>query len=218
MTGTEHPNLIDDVYRRAGFGGGARRGRRPALVVVDLQQGFTNPRFATGADMTPAVNAANLLLGAFHDMAAPVVLTQISYTPAELASGALPWLDKATGMRSLESGAAATELDPRIRTIPSDLVITKKGASAFFGTGLAHVLTAWQVDTAIVIGATTSGCVRATVVDSVSSGFPTLVVREGVADRAVGPHEAAMFDMQEKYGDVIGLAEALDYLSSLTTT
>lgn len=218
MTNTERPQQVAEVYLRAGFGGATRRGPRPALIVVDLQEGFTNPRFGTGADMTSAVEAANVLLDAFHRVAAPVVLTQIAYSPAELSSGALPWLDKATGMRTLAFGADPTSLDSRLHVTASDLVIVKKSASAFFGTGLAHLLAGWRVDTAVVIGATTSGCVRATVVDSVSSGFPTLVVREAVADRAVGPHDGALFDMQEKYADVIGLTEALDYLSSLTTT
>ena len=94
-------------------------------------------------------------------------------------------------------------------------MIVKKGASAFFGTNLAAILAAHEVDTVIVCGATTSGCVRASVVDSMQYGFQTLVVRDCVGDRAAGPHEANLFDMQAKYADVIGSEEALQYLAGL---
>jgi nicotinamidase-related amidase len=90
--------------------------------------------------------------------------------------------------------------------------VVKKGPSAFFGTNLASMLTAHGVDTVILCGATTSGCVRASVVDAVQSGFPTLVPRECVGDRAQGPHEANLFDIDQKYGDVISLEETLGYL------
>lgn len=215
MTTTE--GTITEVYERAGFGGSARRGDRPALIVVDLQRGFTDAAFATGADMTSAVESANSLLDSFHRVGAPIVLTRIAYTPAEIGSGMFPWLDKATGMRTLVFGEPQTELDSRLALQASDVVITKKVASAFCGTGLAAMLAAARIDTAVVIGATTSGCVRASVVDAVSNGFPTLVPREAVADRASKPHDAALFDIQEKYGDVISLAEALGYVDSLAT-
>ncbi|MDA2987390.1 MAG: isochorismatase family protein [Actinomycetota bacterium] len=209
---------VTGIYSRAGFGGSARRGTQPALIVVDLQRGFTEPAFSTGADMSGAVEATNLLLDAFHRLKAPVILTQIAFAPAEISSSMFPWLDKATGMRTLLEGAEPTALDHRLRTVPTDVIVAKKAASAFFGTGLAHMLAGRQVDTAVIVGATTSGCVRASVVDSVSSGYPTLVVREAVADRAIPPHDAALFDIREKYGDVIDLAETLDYLNTLNAT
>jgi maleamate amidohydrolase len=217
LTGTE-PQAVTEVYRRAGFGGSARRGGHPALIVVDLQRGFTQAEFATGADMTDAVDAANLLLDAFHRIQAPVVFTLIAYSPAELASSVYPWLEKATGIATLVAGEDQTALDPRLHMEPSDIVLPKKAASAFFGTGLANMLAARRVDTAVIVGATTSGCLRASVVDSVSSGFPTLVPLEAVADRAVNPHDAALFDIQEKYGDVISVEETLAYLDSIPPT
>lgn len=214
MTATDDEPGITETYQRAGFGGSARRGARPALIVVDLQRGFTDATFGTGADMTSAVQAANVLLDAFHEIDAPVVLTQIAFTPAEISSCMFPWLDKATGMRTLLFGEPQTALDPRLALQPSDVIITKKAASAFCGTGLAQMLAGAGVNTTVVIGATTSGCVRASVVDAVSNGFPTLVAREAVADRASKPHDAALFDMQEKYGDVISLEETLAYVNS----
>ena len=218
MTGIDPETGVNEVYRRAGFGGNAHRGSRPALIVVDLQRGFTEAGFATGADMTDAVAASNLLLDAFHRLNAPVVFTRIAYSRAEAMSSMFPWLDKATGMATLIEGEAQTSLDPRLHLDASDVVVTKKAASAFFGTGLAPMLTSCRVDTALIVGATTSGCLRASVVDSVSSGFPTLVPREGVADRAVNPHNGALFDIQEKYGDVVSMTDALEYLHSIVST
>lgn len=215
MTDIEPESVVNEVYRRAGFGGLARRGSRPVLIVVDLQRGFTEAEFDTGADMTNAVIATNDLLDAFHRVGAPVVLTKIEYSRAEIGSSMFPWLEKATGMATLLAGEAQTSLDPRLHVGTSDIVILKKAPSAFVGTGLAHMLAARRVDTAVIVGATTSGCLRASVVDSVSSGFPTLVPQEAVADRALSPHNGSLFDIQEKYGDVISLAEAVDYVSSI---
>jgi maleamate amidohydrolase len=110
-------------------------------------------------------------------------------------------------------GTPAVDLDPRLGIEPSDVVVTKKGPSAFFGTNLAALLAAEAVDTVVVCGATTSGCVRASVVDSVQFGFQTLVVGDCVGDRAEGPHNANLFDMAAKYADVVEQAEALAYVT-----
>ncbi|MCZ2837325.1 isochorismatase family protein [Modestobacter sp. VKM Ac-2985] len=205
------------VYARAGFGAAVRRGHRPAVVVVDLTRGFTEPGFDTGADLSYVVADTGALVEAAHAVGAPVVFTAIAYSDAEVDSGAIVWLQKATGMASLREGGDAAALDPRLPRGPRDPLLVKKGASAFAGTHLAAMLSAWQVDTVIVCGATTSGCVRASVVDAVQSGFPVLVPRECVGDRAQAPHDAALFDLQAKYADVVQLTEVLDYLASVET-
>jgi nicotinamidase-related amidase len=107
------------------------------------------------------------------------------------------------------------EIDPRLPREPQDPVVVKRGASAFFGTHLAATLTSLGADTVVVCGATTSGCVRASVVDAVQSGFPVLVPRECCGDRAEGPHEANLFDIDAKYGDVLALDDVVAYLDSL---
>ncbi|GAA2065782.1 N-carbamoylsarcosine amidohydrolase [Streptomyces albiaxialis] len=211
-TGT---GTVEETYERAGFGAPVRRGSRPALVVVDLTRGFTEPSFATGADLTGVVDATSELVEAARPAGVPVLWTVISYTPAEAEGRSITWLDKAQGMRALVEGGEAVALDPRLPRAPGDPVVVKKGASAFFGTSLAASLTALGADTVLVCGATTSGCVRATAVDAVQSGFPVLVPREAVGDRAAGPHDAALFDIQAKYGDVIEQDDALGYLRSL---
>ena len=115
-------------------------------------------------------------------------------------------------LAELELGGHWLELDPRLGARDDEAVLLKKGASGFFGTNLASILVAQKVDTIVLCGATTSGCVRATAVDALQYGFPTLVPRECVADRAQAPHEANLFDIQAKYGDVVPVDEAIAYL------
>lgn len=210
-----YDGTTDRTYERAGFGAPVRRGSRPALVVVDLARGFTEPAFPTGADLTGVVAAASALAEAARTAGAPVVWTTIAYSEAEAKGHTVPWLEKAQGMRALVEGSPAVDLDPRLPRRAEDLLVVKKGASAFFGTGLAAALTGLGADTVLVCGATTSGCVRATAVDAVQSGFPVLVPREAAGDRAQGPHDAALFDIHAKYGDVVGQEDALDYLRHL---
>jgi nicotinamidase-related amidase len=207
----------DRTYQQAGFGAPVRRGRRPAIVVVDLSRGFTEPEFPAGADLTDVVTATGRLIEAGRRAGAPVVFTTIAYTPAEAEGSAVTWLQKATGMRTLREGSPAVAIDPRLPMHPEDVLLVKKGASAFFGTTLAATLTGLGCDTVLVCGATTSGCVRATAVDAVQSGFPVLVPRDCVGDRAPGPHEASLFDIQAKYGDVVDLDDAVGYLAALAS-
>ncbi|MCW0216453.1 MAG: isochorismatase family protein [Pseudonocardia sp.] len=203
----------DHTYARAGLGASFRRGARPAIVVVDLSNGFTDPEHPLGADLTDVVSATAALVEAGRPAGVPVVYTTVAYTPADL--GSVVWLQKAPGLAALPAGSPAIEIDARLPRTDADHVVTKKGASAFFGTGLAALLAGLRVDTVLVCGATTSGCVRATVVDALQSGFPVLVPRECVGDRAGGPHEASLFDIQAKYGDVVDLTEAIEYLKGL---
>lgn len=213
--GAQYGQETARTYARAGFGAPVRRGVRPAIVVVDLTRGFTEDGFDSGADLTDVVGATGALIEAGRPSGVPVVFTAIAYTPAEATGDALTWLHKAQGMRALLEGSAEVEVDPRLPRTTADHLIVKKGASAFFGTSLAALLTGLGCDTVLVCGATTSGCVRATAVDAVQSGFSVLVPRECVGDRAPGPHEANLFDIQAKYGDVIDLKDALAYLGGL---
>ncbi len=198
------------VYDRAGFGRALRRGTRPVVVVVDFTNGFTDSSYPTGADMSDAVEATAQLLTAARARDMPVVFTTIAYDSGQAAT--LTWLKKATGMAALRHGSRLVEVDARVAPRADEHLVVKTGASAFFGTALSSYLASVRADTVIVTGATTSGCVRATVVDAVQHGYPTLVPRDCVADRASGPHEASLFDMNEKYGDVVDLDDVLTYL------
>jgi maleamate amidohydrolase len=205
----------DAIYTRAGFGGRAPRGRRPAILVVDLTRGFTNPEWPTGSDLTDVVLATDRLVAAAHAGQVPIVFTTIAYSQADI-DGGCAWLRKAPGLAILHEGSESTELDARLSRRPGDAVVVKQGASAFFGTTVAAMLTARGIDSVIVCGATTSGCVRASCVDAVQYGFSVLVPRECVGDRAPGPHEANLFDIDAKYGDVISVQEAIELVNAVS--
>ncbi|MFF4259855.1 isochorismatase family protein [Streptomyces sp. NPDC001663] len=206
----------DRTYKEAGFGAPVRRGSRPAIVVVDLTRGFTEDAYPSGSDLTETVAATTCLIEAGRPPDVPVIFTAIAYTEAEASGDSVTWLRKAPGLRALVEGSDAVAIDPRLpMRAGHDLLVVKKGASAFFGTSLAAALTGLGCDTVVVCGATTSGCVRATAVDAVQSGFSVLVPRACVGDRAEGPAGAALFDIQAKYGDVISLDDAVRYVSSV---
>lgn len=216
--GKDYGHETEETYARAGFGAPVRRGARPALVIVDLTRGFTEPAFAAGTDLSEVVRHTADLIREAKAAGVPVIFTVIAYTAAEADGHAIAWLDKASGMRAMREGSEAVKIDPRLPTGPEDIVIVKKGASAFFGTNLASVLSSLGADTAIICGATTSGCVRATAVDAVQSGFSVLVPHECCGDRAQGPHQANLFDIQAKYGDVITTSETITYMRSLASS
>lgn len=216
MSGGLYGVGTDRTYKQAGFGAPVRRGSRPAIVVVDLTRGFTEPSYPSGADLSEVVTATTCLIEAGRPADVPVIFTAIAYTEAEATGDAVTWLRKAPGLRELVEGSDAVAIDPRLPMRSGhDVLVVKKGASAFFGTSLAATLTALGRDTVVVCGATTSGCVRATAVDAVQSGFSVLVPRACVGDRAEGPAGAALFDIQAKYGDVISLDDAVRYVSAV---
>lgn len=198
------------VYERARLGQSVTPGSRPAVLVVDFSRGFTDPESTMGSDLTEEVGATNRLLAAARERGIPVIFTTIGFE-ANLKDGAL-WLQKAPGLAELQVGGKWVEIDPRLERREDEVVILKKGASAFFGTNLPSVLVSENVDTLVLCGATTSGCIRATAVDLLQYGYPTLVPRECVGDRARAPHEANLVDIQAKYADVVSVEDALSYL------
>lgn len=204
--------LTEDIYRNAGFGQAVRRGERPAVIVVDFTYGFTDATYPLGAEMSTEIEATRTLLDSARARSVPIVFTAIMYEDTHVHT--LPWLRKAPGMAALRAGTRLVEIDSRLGPRECEPVIFKLGASAFFGTPLHTLLVGWRTDTLIVTGATTSGCVRATVVDAVQSGYDVLVPADCVADRAKGPHAANLFDIGQKYGDVIPVGEAICYVSS----
>ena len=203
----------EQVYEAAGFGRAVERGTRPAVVVVDFTYGFTDTRYPTAADMSAQMAATRKLTDLAREKGFPVIYTVIAYHPGELDK--LAWLKKARGMAALVEGSRLVEVDAATGIQPGDAVVVKKGASAFFGSTLGALLTGAGVDTVVVTGATTSGCVRATVVDAVQSGFAVLVPADCCADRAQAPHDANLYDMQQKYADVTDSADILDWMKSL---
>ena len=189
-----------ELYARSGIGTRVGYGRNPALVVVDLQNGFTDPASPCGSDIPEVVAATGRLLETARAEALPVAFTAVAFHPS-LRDGAT-WLRKMPGLEVLVEGSRYADIDERVRPRADEPVWQKRAPSGFFGTPLLQFLVAHEVDTLIVAGCVTSGCVRATVVDAVSYGFRTVVALEAVGDRSERVHEAAIFDMDTKYADV----------------
>jgi maleamate amidohydrolase len=201
------------VYTAARLGQAVTMGDRPAVLVVDFSCGFTDPACALGSDLSAEVEATRRLLDAARAKGLPVIFTTIGYEPS-LTDGGL-WLQKVPALGDLQVGGEWVEIDPRLERREEETVVLKKGASAFFGTNLAAILVSQGIDSVVLCGATTSGCIRATAIDLLQHGFPALVPRECVGDRAQAPHEANLFDIQAKYADVVSLNEALAYIESV---
>ncbi len=201
------------VYERARLGQSITMGSRPAVLVVDFSCGFTDPECTLGADMTEPVEATKRLLDAARAKGLPIVFTTIGYL-ASLKDGGL-WLQKVPSLGDLQVGGRWVEIDPRLEPREDETIVLKKGASGFFGTNLASILISQGVDSVILCGATTSGCIRATAIDLLQYGYPTIVPRECVGDRAQAPHEANLFDINAKYADVVSVDEALHYVESV---
>ncbi len=201
-------------YERKGFAGRSGYGRSPVLLIVDFINGFTDPATPLGGDFAWQINATRQLQDSFRRASLPIFYTTIAYN-RDLRDGGL-FVKKVPSLAILQKGSPLVEVDQRIRPLPGERVVEKKYASAFFGTDLDSDLRALGVDTVVMVGCTTSGCIRASAIDSLQYGFHTIVVREAVGDRAAGPHEANLFDIDAKYADVLPLAEVLEYLRSFT--
>lgn len=192
--------------RRFGFG------RRAALVNIDLQCAYTQPgTHATAYETDPRqIEYVNALAEAFRTRAWPVVWTHVAYLPSGEDCGV--WgtrSDTPDSLQNIKEGSPRAALDPRVRRAPSDILINKRMASAFFETNLRSLLTFHGTDTVVVTGGSTSGCVRATVVDGLSCGYRMIVPEECVADKHESPHFANLYDMAVKYADVLPVAEVL---------
>lgn len=194
-------------YERKGFGSRAGFGRKPALLVIDFIHGFTDPATDLGGDFTSEVEATARLQAAFRAAGLPVAYTTVAYHP-DLSDGGT-FVKKVPALGLLVRGTKWTEVDGRLRPEPGEIVVEKQFASAFFGTGLDARLKGFGVDTLVLTGCTTSGCVRASAIDSMQYGYHTIVARDAVGDRAAGPHEANLFDIDAKYGDVVDGREVL---------
>jgi maleamate amidohydrolase len=199
-----------------GFGGRGGYGRRPALIVVDMTLGFKAPESPLACDLEePVANIQNLLEAA-RRAEIPVVFTTIAYRESDKLTAAA-FIDKVPALLTLEAGSRWGEIDPSIAPREPEPVLNKLFAAAFYGTGLPSLLAAAGVDTLIVAGASTSGCVRATAVDALQYGYRPVVPRESVGDRNEQAHEANLYDIDAKYGDVVPTEEVLEYLERVGT-
>jgi nicotinamidase-related amidase len=209
------PDSLDDaraIYARSGIGGRVGIGDRPAMLVVDLQYGFTEEASPLGGDLDEVIAATASLLGVARGKGLPVAFTAVTFQEGHLEGSV--WLRKMPGLALLIEGSRWCEIDERVKPEPGEPVFGKQAASAFFGTSLIPFLLGANADSLIVTGCVTSGCVRASVVDAVSWGFRTIVPAECVGDRAAGPHDSNIFDMDSKYADVEPLETVMARLAA----
>ena len=204
---------LREEFRKKGFASRVGFGERPALVAIDFITGFTDLRSPLAGELDSQLEATNALLEPARAAGIPVIFSTVAYD-ADLQEAGI-WIRKIPANGWLVEGSEWVEVDKRLNQQPGEMTLVKKYASCFFGTDLAARLISRRVDTLIITGCTTSGCVRATAVDSCSYGFHTIVVEEAVGDRAALPHVASLFDIDAKYGDVVDLGTARGYLEEL---
>lgn len=207
--------MADDtgIYAHQGFRQPLGFGQRPALIVVDFVNGFTDPDKLGGGNIGPAIERTVELLAAARRFKLPVAFTRVVF--AEDGSDHGVFNRKVPTLNTLHEGNPDIEIVDELTPEPGEKIIDKKYPSAFFATDLASWMAFKGADTAIVTGCTTSGCVRATVVDAMCHGFAPIVPADCVGDRAIGPHEANLFDMEQKYADVTGLDQVLGELERI---
>jgi maleamate amidohydrolase len=203
--------------RFEGFHGRAGLGSRPALVVVDVSRGFTDGGSPLVCDLDSVVASIARLLDAFRSARLPVSYTTVAYDETG-KQAAEAFIEKVPALLTLEAGSAWVEIDRRVSPEPGEPVFTKLWASAFFGTPFASWLSAEGCDSLVVTGASTSGCVRATAVDALQNGYRAIVPREAVGDRNPAAHDANLYDIDTKYGNVTSLEETLAWIEALSPT
>jgi nicotinamidase-related amidase len=201
---------LEEHYGDREFGGSVGLGERPALLVIDLINAFTDPETDLGTDVSDVLDRTARLLKAFRERDLPRYFTTVAFEASYGDAGR--FIEKVPALRELQLGTDAVEVDDRVAPVGDERVVLKKYASAFFGTDLETELTTHRVDTLVLTGVTTSGCVRATAVDSLQHGYRTIVPADAVGDRAEGPHRANLFDIDAKYGDVVTTDDVLDRL------
>lgn len=205
-------NALTENYKGA-FDGHLPFGKRPALLIVDFVVAYLDPASPLYARVEDALASNERLLAAARAAGIPVLFTNVVYTPGGADGGV--FYRKVPALKLFERGSPLGAFPPSLQPQDGEMVISKQYASSFFGTHLAATLTAQGIDTLLITGLSTSGCVRATALDACQHGFLPFVVREGCGDRHLAPHEANLFDLQAKYAEVISEAQAIAHLEAL---
>ncbi len=204
---------ISDDYRSAGFAGELGFGTRPAVVVIDFCRAYLDTESPLFADVEPARASTQRIVELARSTQVPVLHTRVEYQPGGINGGV--FFRKVAALESFVAGNPLAEYGQGLEPVPGEIVITKQYASGFFGTSMAASLTAMGIDTLIHTGVSTSGCVRATAVDACQHGFVPIIVRDAVGDRNDAVHQANLFDLHAKYGDVVSETDVSSYLKGL---
>lgn len=203
---------MESFFHQRGFGRTIGFGERPAVIVIDIIGAFTNPDLPLGANLDKVIEQTNRILTPTRAANLPIFFSSVAYEDKDLRDAGI-WAIKMAGVMTLRAGTPEVEADPRLGRRAGEPLIVKKYASVFFGTDLITRLHTLKIDTLILTGCTTSGCVRATAVDGLQYGFRVMVAREAVGDRAQPAHEQSLFDLNAKYADVVPVDDVLTYLS-----
>ena len=201
------------IYKKQGMGNPLGFGKKAALVVVDFVNGFNDPEVFGGGNIPQAIAATKVLLEAARRNNVPIAFTRIIYQKDGSDAGV--FAEKAPKLKTLTIDNPLSQVVPDLEPRDGEFIVDKTDASSFHGTGFGAWLTYHHVDTLIVTGATTSGCVRATVVDACAHNYRPIVPRDCVGDRAIGPHDASLFDMGQKYADVLASNEVIAEIERL---
>lgn len=196
------------------FDGSLPFGKRPAVIVIDMVEAYLQPGSPLYAGVETAVASAVRLVDAARKTGAPVFFTNVAYQPGGADGGV--FFRKVPALKVFEKGSPLGAFPAELSPVDGDFVITKRYASAFFATHLAATLTSLGVDTLVIAGVSTSGCVRATALDACQNGFLPFVVRDACGDRHAAPHEANLFDLQAKYAEVVTEAVAIAHLHAVS--
>ena len=211
----DKPVLSDaELFAQRGFGLRIGFGDRPALIVIDMANAFTDEKAMLGSNLDDQIAATIPILEAAHARNIPVFFSTVRYDDCEMRDAGI-WASKQRGLRTLTADTDGWKIDRRLDFRPTDTLLVKKYASCFFGTDLGSRLVAQGVDTLIVTGCTTSGCVRASAVDACSYGLHTIVVEDAVGDRAPLSHLTSLFDIDAKYGDVVTTDAVVAHLETV---
>lgn len=204
-------------YQKAGYGHGkVGIGKRPALLIVDFQKAFTNEDSPLGGSplIKAAVSNTKELIALAREENLPIIYTVVGYREDQRDMGL--WPLKVNTLASVTLGSKWVEIDDELEVKPEDIVLTKKMPSAFFNTDLTNILISEGIDTVIIAGCTTSGCIRATAIDSFSYGFRTIIAEECVGDQGIEPHRANLFDINNRYGDILSNHQVISHFAKKT--
>ncbi|MBE05041.1 MAG: N-carbamoylsarcosine amidase [Gammaproteobacteria bacterium] len=202
-----------DVYQKQNFGNTVGFGKKPALLIVDFVNGFNDPNAFGGGNIPEAIDITKKLLYFAREKKLTIAHTRVVFSDDHSDQNIM--CKKVPSLKTLTEEAESSQIVPSLSPLPGEVIIRKQVPSAFFGTNLAPILTSLNVDTVLVTGCTTSGCVRASALDAMCWGFIPVVIADACGDRALGPHEANLFDLKQKYADVISSEEVMKKIEKL---
>jgi maleamate amidohydrolase len=204
------PEDLESDYAAAGFTGQLAFGQRPALLIVDVCMAYLDRDSPLYAGVEDALASNVRLIAAAREAGVPVIFTQVVYQAGGIDGGM--FYRKVPALKAYLAGSPLAAFPPEIAPRSDEVVVTKQYASAFFGTSLAATLRSMGVDTVMVTGFSTSGCVRASTLDALQHGFAPFVIADACGDRDPRPHEANLFDLQAKYAEVIDESKAIAFI------